>query len=120
MADSGPLMCRVCNRKPGRLGKKPNKYCYAVNCYNEGVRLGHITPSSSARAAKAAVGSQGPASMQMERDEEPLLAPALPSGLQITELFEFYGVRCAPPRQSPSCTLSAPFHPRTGSLTRGR
>ena len=86
--------CVVCERKPGRLGKYPNKYCYGVACFDTGVSRGHI--KSSKRPAGCGYGgssgiatSPGPTPMQMGRD----LDAQVPVIAEISDLKEILGLR---------------------------
>ena len=92
MPPTPAVTCIVCKRKPGRLGKTPNKYCYGVNCYDTGVSRGHI--KSNKRPAGAGGGSSsgieaGPTPMQMGRD----LDAQVPVVAEISDLKEILGLR---------------------------
>ena len=83
--------CTKCGRQPALLGKKPNKYCYRVECKQAGVTAGHIVPAGARRAGGDAAAVLQPVQMRGDADAQARSAEA-----EVFEIKETLGIRYAP------------------------
>ena len=103
----------MCGRQPALLGKKPNKYCYRVECKQAGVTAGHIVPAGARRAGGDAAAVLQPVQMRGDADAQARSAEA-----EVFEIKETLGIRYAamPPPRTPMHLTCVPCRASCGCV----